>query len=322
MLLTCNRHAGSRTLSLLRYVFLSGFFLMSRYVCQVFLLRRCNHRFHNHSRTRTSGTPVNRIRSVVSIVSPILSFSPSYSLTSTFLIDSPELGPGAVIGASGVSTSSSTSPTGSPMPSLPVNHNSNTGAIVGGVVGGVAAISIAVAVIFFYLRRRRSRAPSAAALGVGASQPPVDELKQPLTEEGTNTGSSLPGTSSMPGTPGAPMRLYVRVFISSTALLYVLITCTFLRFLIRRTRMIQLHFLATKGICSHRPLLKDPRRHTTRSETPWPPRKPWGHRGITVCLLSDFALMNHRSHRSGVQHIVVLLHATSFKSSRAFQGQN
>jgi hypothetical protein len=89
-----------------------------------------------------------------------------------------------------VSTSSSTSPTRSPTPSP---RNSNTGAIVGGVVGGVAAISIAVAVSFFYLRRRRSRAPSAAAPGVGASQPPVDEIKH--------------------GTSGAPMRLYVRAFI-------------------------------------------------------------------------------------------------------------
>jgi hypothetical protein len=93
-----------------------------------------------------------------------------------------------------------------------VNGNSNTGAIVGGVVG-VAGISIIAAVIFFYLRRRRSRARSAATPGFGASQPPIDETKQPLTEEGINTVSSLPGTSSMPGTPGAPMRLYVRAFI-------------------------------------------------------------------------------------------------------------
>lgn len=120
--------------------------------------------------------------------------------------DSPELGPGAVLGPSGVSTSSDTSPTGSPTLSPPVNHT-NTGAIVGGVVGGVAAISIAVAVIF-YLRRRRSRAPSAASPGVSAPQPAPDEIQQPLTEEGMNAGSSLPGTSSMPGTPGAPMRLY------------------------------------------------------------------------------------------------------------------
>jgi hypothetical protein len=175
---------------------------MSRYVAKLFFYGTV---ITTHSRTRTSGTPANRIQSVVSIVSPILSFSPCYSLTSTFLIDSPELGPGAVLGPSGVS-SSSASPTISPTPSPPVNGNSNTGAIVGGVVGGVAAISIAVALIFFYLRRRRSRAP-AAAPGAGASQPPIDEIKQPLTEGGTNTGSSLPGT------PGAPMRLYVRVFI-------------------------------------------------------------------------------------------------------------
>jgi len=32
--LTPNRYAGSRTLSLLRYVFLSGLFLMSRYVAK------------------------------------------------------------------------------------------------------------------------------------------------------------------------------------------------------------------------------------------------------------------------------------------------
>ncbi|KAI0275677.1 hypothetical protein BGY98DRAFT_44273 [Russula aff. rugulosa BPL654] len=103
--------------------------------------------------------------------------------------DSPEVSPGTFIGSS-------------------VNGNSNTGAIVGGVVGGVAGISIIAAVIFFYLRRRRSRARSAATPGFGASQPPIDETKQPLTEEGINTVSSLPGTSSMPGTPGAPMRLY------------------------------------------------------------------------------------------------------------------
>ena len=90
---------------------------------------------------------------------------------------------------------------------MPSPHNSNTGAIAGGVVGGVAAISIAVAVIFFYLRRRRLRAMSAAAPSIGASKSPMDEINQPLTEEGTNTGSSLPGT------PGAPMRLYVRVSI-------------------------------------------------------------------------------------------------------------
>ncbi len=146
-----------------------------------------------HSRMRTFGTTINRRASVVNIISPILFFS-CYSSSSTISIDSPELGPGAILGPSSHTSSS------------------NTGAIVGGVVGGVAAISIAVALIFFYLRRRRSRTPSAAAPGVGASQPPMDEIQQPLTEEATITGSSLP-TSSTHGTPGAPMRLYVRVFV-------------------------------------------------------------------------------------------------------------
>ena len=152
-----------------------------------------------------------------------------------------------------------------------MNNTSNTGAIVGGVVGGVAAISIAVAVIFFYLRRRRSRAPSAAAPGVGASQPPMDEIKQPLTDEGTNTGSSLPGTSSMPGTPGAPMRLYVRVFIfvpNPPPRTCVCLSHVLSYSLIRRTRMIQLRSLCTKGLCSHRLPPKNPCCHTTGPETP------------------------------------------------------
>ncbi|KAF8491362.1 hypothetical protein F5888DRAFT_1736763 [Russula emetica] len=91
--LTCNRRAGSRTLSLLRYVFLSGFFLMSR--------------------TRTSGTPTNRIQSVT-----------------------PELGPGAVLGPSGVS-SSSASPTISPTPSPPplTEGGANTGSSLSGTLG-------------------------------------------------------------------------------------------------------------------------------------------------------------------------------------------
>jgi hypothetical protein len=203
LLITCNRHAGSRTLSLPRYVFLSGFCLMSRYVAKFSFYRTV---ITTHSRTRTSGTPTNLIQSVVSIVSPILSFPPCHGLTSAFLIDSPELGPGAVLGPSGVSTSSRASPTRSP----PGKSKSNTGTIVGGVVGAVTATTVAVAAIFFYLRRRRSRAPSTAALGVGASQPPVDEIKQPLTEEGTNTGSSLPGTSPM-----SP-KVYVRVFIPNS----------------------------------------------------------------------------------------------------------
>ena len=46
--------------------------------------------------------------------------------------------------------------------------------------------------------------------GLGASQPAMDEIKQTLTEEEKNTGSSLPGTSAM-----SP-KFYVRVFIRNS----------------------------------------------------------------------------------------------------------
>jgi hypothetical protein len=77
------------------------------------------------------------------------------------------------------------------------------GAIVGGAVGGVAAISIAVAAIFFFMRRERTQAPIAATPGVGAFQPPMEEIQQPLADDSTYAGST------MPGTPVVPMKLYV-----------------------------------------------------------------------------------------------------------------
>jgi hypothetical protein len=174
-----------------------------------------------HSRMRTFGTIPKPISPVVSIIDPMLSFPSRYGLTFPIFIDSPEIGPGAVL-----SPSSSASPTNSPTP-LPPGGSSNTGAIVGGVIGGVAAISIAVVAIFLYRRRRHSR----AAPGVGASQSPTDDIIKPLTVEGTNTGSSLPATSSLPGTPGASMRLYVRDCVPIPfARLCVLTACALLPF--------------------------------------------------------------------------------------------
>ena len=228
-LLRCNRNAGSRTPSLLRYVFLSGLFLMSRYVATLFFQGTV---ITTHSRTRTTGIPANRIQSVVSIIAPIFSFSlSSRSHLNLFnrlararsWLDYRPIRYVHVL---------QRTPTRSLTPSTPVNGHSNTGAIVGGVVGGVAAIAIIAAVIFFYLRRRRSRARSAVTPGVGASQAHMDETKQPLTEEGTTSGSPPPGTS-MPGTPGAPMRFYVRVFMPDfPPRSCVFITCAFLLFFI------------------------------------------------------------------------------------------
>ena len=84
--------------------------VMSLYVAKFFSTAP----YSTHSKTRTTGTPTNLIQSVVSIVSFILSFSRSLRSHVHVLIDSPELGPGADLGPSGVSTSSSASPTRSP----------------------------------------------------------------------------------------------------------------------------------------------------------------------------------------------------------------
>jgi hypothetical protein len=84
------------------------------------------------------------------------------------------------------------------------------GIIVGGAVGGVVVIALAAIAIGFFLRQRRSEAPASVAPPfVGASQPHMDEIQQPLTMDDGYT-SSIPGTigSSMPGTPLSPMRIY------------------------------------------------------------------------------------------------------------------
>ncbi|KAF8495485.1 hypothetical protein F5888DRAFT_1711245 [Russula emetica] len=105
--------------------------------------------------------------------------------------DSPEQAPGARLG--------------SPTP----KSSSNTDVIVGGAVGGVATIGLVVIAIGFFLRRRRRGALALVAPPVvGASQPPMDEIQQPLTMDDGYAASSIPGTigsPSMPGTPIAPM---------------------------------------------------------------------------------------------------------------------
>jgi hypothetical protein len=105
--------------------------------------------------------------------------------------DNPEYGPGAIFAASGVYTSSaSASSTGSPSPTPPPKgSSSNAGAIAGGVVGGLAVVSIAIAAIFYL--RRRSRASSARSAGFDAFQPHMDEIPRPLSGGGT-VGPSSP----------------------------------------------------------------------------------------------------------------------------------
>ena len=156
----------------------------------------------------------------------------------TCFLDSPEQAPGAILGSSGVTVSASgthavgaTSPPVSepssavkPTSSPTSKSSSNTGAIVGGVVGGLLIISLAAVAIVFFLRRRRQEAPAVTPPVVGTSQPPMDEIQQPLRMDDGYAGyasSSTPGTIGTPSIPGtigtssmpplAPMRIYVRV---------------------------------------------------------------------------------------------------------------
>ena len=78
---------------------------------------------------------------------PYVPFPLLVTVSPTFNIDTPEYGPGTVFGQGGPSA-----------PSAPSTH-SHSGAIAGGVIGGIAMISVPVAAIF-YLRRRRSQAAS------------------------------------------------------------------------------------------------------------------------------------------------------------------
>jgi hypothetical protein len=155
-------------------------------------------------------------------------FCPFFGPPMCFL-DTPEIAPGAFIGHpnSSVTTgiggatvaasspaptqfsdiSATSSSTSSPQPSQS-GSSSNAGAIAGGIVGGVAVISIAAAIIF-YLRSRRSTAPSTSML-----QPPVEEGQQPLSQGAafSSTSNSQPVSASVPESPVTSMRLYVRTF--------------------------------------------------------------------------------------------------------------
>jgi hypothetical protein len=62
-------------------------------------------------------------------------------------------------------------PPGSPSPAP--THHSHTGAIVGGVVGGIAGVAIIVVILFCFFRRRRSRH---GQQGSAEHAPPIHEL--------------------------------------------------------------------------------------------------------------------------------------------------
>ena len=178
-----------------------------------------------------------------------LSFSHYQCLTPTSeLLDSPEIAPGAILGASGASgaagatvpasgtrsgaTSSffnEPSSNAKPTSSSKSKSSSNLAPIIGGVVGGVAVIALLVTTIAFIMQRGRSEASAPVAPPfVGAYQPPMDEIQQPLTVGDGYAASTIPGTigssTSIPGTPVSPMRIYVRVSCPIPSRFYVCLT--------------------------------------------------------------------------------------------------
>jgi hypothetical protein len=119
-----------------------------------------------------------------------LSFPPLRSHSENF-IDSPELGPGSVIGPAAVSVHPTSSSTGLPISG---GGSSKGGAIAGGIIGAVAAITIVIAAVFYL--RRRSQAPSAV---VGTSHP-----LRPMSIEGAPSPTAT--------------KFYVRTFVPRVSL--------------------------------------------------------------------------------------------------------
>jgi len=179
---------------------------------------------HTSAWTKAFGTPRRRWPSAVGILLSLFGLGDASHLR---IPDSPEIGPGAFIGVStiftiGATTSTSPSPTVFPAvttsspsltptssPSVGSSSSSNTGAIVGGVIGGIAIVAVAV-LGSLYLLRQRARGPPAPLAFDGDSPP--DRAKRQLSDEGHYV-SSHTLEANMP-----PMTGYVRGFVPSLRL--------------------------------------------------------------------------------------------------------
>ncbi len=198
-------------------MYLSGLSSTSQFVTSIGM-QLLQHVLIVHASSRMSGTPTNRWPSVVGFFLSALSLVASNLRFS----DSPEIGPGSLIGDPGsvITTPTGTSSAATIFTGVASSDPSffsssrgsspNTGAIVGGVVAGVAVIAIAV-LGFFYLRRRRTKAPTSAFVDEGASPPHNDGAERKLLDDSTDASLS---TSEIQASI-APMRVYVRVSIPS-----------------------------------------------------------------------------------------------------------
>lgn len=158
---------------------------------------------------------------------------------SFFITDSPEVLAGSVIGGSAVSTSvakgtatvakASTSKAAAgaatsvsaPGGSSSKSSSSNTAAIAGGVAGGVVGLALIGGILFYFLRRRQQppQAPSAAFMVDGAM--PSDSTSHMMQVPPPQPEDQGTMSSYVPGTPGSPMKLYVRVLLQPAHLSFV-----------------------------------------------------------------------------------------------------
>ncbi|KAH9973126.1 hypothetical protein BGW80DRAFT_286690 [Lactifluus volemus] len=120
--------------------------------------------------------------------------------------DTPESGPGAVIttpASSPVLSSSailSYSPTATS--SSKSTGSSNVGVIAGGVIGGIAVISAATLIGFFWIRSKHRQGSPTAAVFDPTPQPLMDEFRPQSSESRPFVPPSLPETRV------PPMRIY------------------------------------------------------------------------------------------------------------------
>ena len=230
--------------------------MMSQFVAQ----------FSSSTRTNSTSQRENNWDNITSFADQCRNLLPHPSLGHLIMFDSaPDYGPGTSINIStsatptpttSVTTTLITSPTLTPTPPSPTHTHSspsNSGAIAGGVVGGVGAVAVACLAIF-WLRRKRPQAPSAAFV--------LDD--SPMSAV-LSSDDDIYVTPFMPGTPPTPLRLYVRVSTPRSQCLYVLNPFPFL-LIMYRTRTTQ----------PHSPGSMEQVRHTFQA-----------HRDITVCPLSD-----------------------------------
>ncbi|SMY20315.1 unnamed protein product [Zymoseptoria tritici ST99CH_1A5] len=86
-------------------------------------------------------------------------------------------------------------------------HETNVGAIAGGVVGGVVLIAI-VAAFILMLRRRKRRAAAKYKAGIHRPQPELQamypDMDESMAKHGTHSYETSPALSSNPRSPGQP----------------------------------------------------------------------------------------------------------------------